>query len=294
VFYWRPQVTAITDLRTLTTEDTMANPLDLYRLDGRVAVITGAASGIGAATSDVLAAAGAKIVAGDLDEAGARKTADRVIGEGGEAIAVAANVTVRADVDQLVQAALDTYGRVDIVANIAGTMFPGLIEDLTDEQLDKGINLNLKGVIYGTQAAIKAMRPRTENGGGTGSIVNVSSGAIDLAYPGIGLYAFTKAAVAMLSMTTAKEVGQYGIRVNAIAPGTTITPFTTWRMTNADGSLNTEVYDAFLEQMKGMSPLGLAGEAIDQAMMIHYLVCDASKYATGNIFRVNGGQTMMW
>jgi 3-oxoacyl-[acyl-carrier protein] reductase len=138
------------------------------------------------------------------------------------------------------------------------------------------------------------MRPRTENGGGTGSIINVSSGAIDLAYPGIGLYAFTKAAVAMLSMTTAKEVGQYGIRVNAIAPGTTITPFTTWRMTNPDRSLNTEVYDAFLDQMKAMSPIGLAGEALDQAMLIHYLASDASKYATGNIFRVNGGQTMMW
>ena len=84
-----------------------------------------------------------------------------------------------------------------------------------------------------------------------------------------------------------------GIRVNAIAPGSTVTPFTTWRLHKDDGSLDTEAYDIFIQQMKEMSPLNIVGEADDQAQLILYLVSDASKYATGNI-RVNGGQSMVW
>jgi 3-oxoacyl-[acyl-carrier protein] reductase len=168
-------------------------------------------------------------------------------------------------------------------------MFPGLIEDLDDDTIDRGIDLNLKGVLYGTQAAIHAMKPA-----GRGSIVNVSSAAIDEPYAGIGVYAFTKAAVAMLTMTAALEVGEHGIRVNAIAPGATITPFTTWRLHRPDGTIDQEAYDEFVETSKGQSPLRMLGEPVDQALLIHYLVSDASRFATGNIFRVNGGQTMAW
>jgi 3-oxoacyl-[acyl-carrier protein] reductase len=175
------------------------------------------------------------------------------------------------------------------MCNIAGAMFPGLIEDLDDETIDRGIDLNLKGVLYGTQFAVREMMPF-----GRGSIVNVSSAAIDKPYVGIGVYAFTKAAVAMLTMTTALEVGEHGIRVNAIAPGATITPFTTWRLHRPDGTLDQEAFDAFVEQSKEQSPLHTLGEPVDQALLIHYLVSDAARFATGNIFRVNGGQTMVW
>jgi 3-oxoacyl-[acyl-carrier protein] reductase len=143
--------------------------------------------------------------------------------------------------------------------------------------------------VYGTQYAIKAMK---QTGGG--SIVNVSSAAIDHPYAGIGVYAFTKAAVAMLTMTAALEAGPYGIRINAIAPGTTVTPFTTWRLNKPDGSIDQEAMDTFLEQQRSMSPLHTVGEAADQAQLILYLVSDAAKFATGNIFRVNGGQAMPW
>jgi 3-oxoacyl-[acyl-carrier protein] reductase len=265
------------------------NPLAAYDLTGRVAVVTGAASGIGAATSEMLAGCGASVVAADLDAAGAETTAAKLRDAGATAVAVGANVTKREDVEAMVQRAVDEYGRLDIMCNVAGAMFPGLIEDLDDEVIDKGIALNLKGVIYGTQYAIKAMK---QTGGG--SIVNVSSAAIDHPYPGIGVYAFTKAGVAMLTMTAALEAGQYGIRVNAIAPGSTVTPFTTWRLHKDDGSLDTEAYDVFIQQMKEMSPLNIVGEAEDQAQLILYLASDASKYATGNIFRVNGGQSMVW
>jgi 3-oxoacyl-[acyl-carrier protein] reductase len=266
------------------------NPLAAFDLSGRVAVITGAASGIGASTCEVLAGVGAAIVAADLNADGAEETAAKVRADGGRAIAVPTNVTRRADVDALVARAVSEFGKVDIVCNVAGAMFPGLIEDLDDELIEKGIGLNLKGVLYGTQAAIKAMK---QTGGG--SIINVSSGAIDAPYAGIGLYAFTKAAVAMLTMTAAVEAGPHGIRVNAIAPGSTVTPFTTWRIKQGDdGKPNTEELEAFLAQMRAMSPLAATGEAIDQAQLILYLVSDAARFATGNIWRVNGGQCMAW
>jgi 3-oxoacyl-[acyl-carrier protein] reductase len=267
----------------------MTDFMDAYRLDDRVAVITGAASGIGAATCEVLAAAGASLVCGDVDAEGLDATVKRVAELGARAVAVVTDVTVRTDVERLVATAISELGRIDAMCNIAGAMFPGLVEDLDDETIDRGIDLNLKGVLYGTQYAVRAMKPS-----GGGSIVNVSSAAIDQPYVGIGVYAFTKAAVAMLTMTTALEVGEHGIRVNAIAPGATITPFTTWRLHRPDGTLDQEAFDAFVEQSKEQSPLRTLGEPIDQALLIHYLVSDASRFATGNIFRVNGGQTMVW
>ena len=267
----------------------MANPFDAYRLDDRVAVVTGAASGIGASTCEVLASAGATIVCGDVNADGLDATLKLVSDVGGRAIAVTTDVTTRSDVEQLVGAAVSEFGRIDAMCNIAGAMFPGLIEDLDDDTIDRGIDLNLKGVLYGTQYAVRAMKPF-----GRGSIVNVSSAAIDEPYAGIGVYTFTKAAVAMLTMTTALEVGEHGIRVNAIAPGATLTPFTTWRLHKPDGTLDQEAYDAFVERSKEQSPLHALGEPIDQALLIHYLVSDASRFATGNIFRVNGGQTMAW
>ena len=267
----------------------MSNPFDAYRLDDQVAVVTGAASGIGAATCEVLAAAGARVVCGDVNPDGLDATLEKVHDVGSTAIAVVTDVTVRADVQRLVDRAVSDFGRIDAMCNVAGAMFPGLIEDLDDDTIDRGIDLNLKGVLYGTQLAIRAMKPF-----GRGSIVNVSSAAIDEPYAGIGVYAFTKAAVSMLTMTAALEAGEHGIRVNAIAPGATLTPFTTWRLHRPDGTLDQEAYDAFVEQSKQQSPLHTLGEPIDQALLIHYLVSDAARFATGNIFRVNGGQTMAW
>lgn len=265
------------------------NALDAFRLDGKVAVITGVASGIGAATAELFSLAGARIVGGDINAEAGQTTIARITEHGGEAVFAATNVTKREEVEGLVDRAIGEFGRVDIVANIAGAMFPGLLEDVKDDQIDAGIDLNLRSVIYGCQAAVRAMKDQ-----GSGVIINISSGAIDLAYEGIGIYAFTKASVAMLTMTLAKEVGKYGIRVNALAPGSTLTPFTTWRLYKDDGSVDQAAYEEFIEFAKGMSPLGIYGEALDQAYLMLYLASDAGRFCHGNIFRSNGGQTMMW
>lgn len=265
------------------------NALDAFRLDGKVAVLTGVASGIGAATAELFSLAGARIVGGDINAEAGQATIARIAEHGGEAVFAATDATKREEVEALVDRAIGEFGRVDIVANIAGAMFPGLLEDVKDDQIDAGIDLNLRSVIYGCQAAVRAMKDQ-----GSGVIINISSGAIDLPYEGIGIYAFTKASVAMLTMTLAKEVGKYGIRVNALAPGSTLTPFTTWRLYKDDGSVDQAAYDEFIEFAKGMSPLGIYGEALDQAYLMLYLASDAGRFCHGNIFRSNGGQTMMW
>jgi 3-oxoacyl-[acyl-carrier protein] reductase len=257
-----------------------------FDITGKVAVITGAASGIGEATAKVLAGAGAQVVCADLDEGGARKTAEAI---GDAAIAVACNVAKKADVDAAVDAAVERFGRLDAMCNIAGIPLDRFISEATEEELDRIIAVNQKGVFYGCQAAVRAMTPQ-----GGGSIVNVTSSGIDAPAKRYGLYAMTKAAVAMLTKSLAVEVGRFGIRVNAIAPGATITPFTERHLVGPDGEMNTEYYEQFVEAMKKQSPLGIVGDPVDQAYLIQYLISDAARFCTGAIWRANGGQTFSW
>ena len=265
----------------------MASVLDVFRLDGRAAVVTGAASGIGRAVAEVLSGAGARVVLGDLDASGAEEVASAIRKQGGEAIAERANVAVRAEVDALVLRAVDEWGRLDAMCNVAGIPADGPLDTLSEAEFDRVVAINLKGTLFGCQAAIRAMVPR-----GGGSIVNVASGAIDRAVPNFGLYAITKSGVAQLTQTLATEVGRHGIRVNALAPGVTLTKFTDRHRRAPDGSLDPARYDAFVGAMRDMSPLGLVGEAIDQAWLVLYLVSDASRFCTGQIWRANGGGTI--
>jgi 3-oxoacyl-[acyl-carrier protein] reductase len=265
----------------------MRDVFDVFRLDGRAAVVTGAASGIGRASAEVLAAAGASVVCGDLDEKGAQEVADAIRKDGGRAVAQRANVASKAEVDSLVDRALSEWGRLDAMCNVAGIPADGPLGELSEKEFDRVVGINLKGTLFGCQAALRAMAPRR-----SGSIVNVASGAIDLAVPNYGLYALTKAAVAQLTQTLATEAGPFGIRVNVLAPGIALTKFTERHSRNPDGSLDPARYDAFVSAMRGRSPLGLVGEALDQAWLVLYLVSDAARYCTGQIWRANGGQTI--
>jgi 3-oxoacyl-[acyl-carrier protein] reductase len=265
----------------------MRDPADVFRLEGRAAVVTGAASGIGKAVAEVLAGAGAGVVLGDLDGGGAEAAAAAIREEGGRAVARRADVARRDEVDALVERALEEYGRLDALCNVAGIPADGPLGELSEAEFDRVVAVNVKGTLFGCQAAIRAMAPR-----GGGSIVNVASGAIDRAVPDYGLYALTKAAVAQLTQTLATEVGRLGIRVNALAPGVTLTRFSERHLRRPDGALDPKRYEAFVSSMRAMSPLGVVGEPVDQAWLVLYLVSDASRTCTGQIWRANAGQVM--
>ena len=243
-------------------------------MNGRVAVITGAASGIGRSTAVALAEAGASVVVGDVNEAGLEETA-KLTG----ATPVPTDVTSSTSVSDLVAAAVKQHGRIDVMANIAGVIAMAPIVDLTEDELDRVLAVNLKGVVFGTQAAMRAM----QHGG---CIVNMTSTAIDQASPQLAAYAMSKAAVAMFTKTAAVEGGKLGIRVNAVAPGFVLTP-----MTERGGPERTQ---AMVEMMSKRSPIGATGEPDDIASAVLYLASDAAKYVTGQVLRVNGGTSMPW
>ncbi len=267
----------------------MPSVSEAFDLRGRVAAVTGGASGIGRETARVLAEAGAAVIVADVDGPGSARTVADIEAAGGSAVAVTADTRRRADLDAMVATATDRFGGLDILANVAGVPSDGPMAEVSEEEVDRVIGINLKGVLFGCQAAAPAMKAR-----GGGAIVNVSSTGIDVARFGNGLYATSKAGVAMMTMALAWELGPFGIRVNAIAPGATITRFTERLMYDADGNRDQARFDEFVQRMKDVSALGIVGEAIDQALLILYLVSPAAKYATGNIFRVNGGQSTAW
>jgi len=255
-----------------------------FDLSGKVAVLTGGANGIGEASAQVLASAGATVVIGDIDIEGAQQTAEAITAEGGTAVALRTDTSKKADVDALVDLAVSQYGRLDVMGNIAGVGFAKTIEDTTEEDFDRIMAINLKGVLFGCQAALRVMGPA-----GGGSIINFASTAIDTPYPNQGLYGMAKTGVVFLTQVMAAEVGPLGVRVNGIAPGATPTHFGSFRY--ADGKMDPEKEAAFQERLRQMTPLGTIGEAMDQALMVLFLSSPASRWVTGNTYRVNGGQS---
>jgi 3-oxoacyl-[acyl-carrier protein] reductase len=260
---------------------------DPFRLDGQVAAVTGAASGIGRAIAEVLAGAGARVVLGDLDAVGAEGAAEGIRERGGDAIGLGVDIAKSEEVDALIDAAVADGKRLDVMCNVAGIPSDGPLDELTESEFDRVVGINVKGTLFGCQAAVRAM-----SAGGGGSIINVASAAIDLAVPNYGLYAMTKSAVVQMTQTLAVEVGGRGIRVNVLAPGATLTNFTQRHLKNPDGSIDQARFDGFVSAMQAQSPLGLVGEAIDQAWLVLYLASGASRFCTGQVWRANGGAVL--
>jgi len=265
------------------------DPLKAFDLSGRVAVITGAASGIGRASARVLAGAGAAVVCADVVGDGAEQTAATIVDEGGRAEAAVCDVSDTSAVDALVAAAVARHGRLDVMGNVAGIIQGSAVVDTTDADLDRVLAVNLKGVFAGCRAAARVMSDQ-----GSGSIVNMASGAIDEPAPGIVCYAIAKAGVTMLTRTLAKEVGPRGVRVNAIAPGFVETGMTGRHFTRPDGTIDEELREATFAPMRKRTPLGMIGEPDDIAYAMLYLASDASRFVTGQILRPNGGVSMPW
>ncbi|MEU3340968.1 SDR family NAD(P)-dependent oxidoreductase [Streptomyces sp. NPDC006668] len=253
-------------------------PVKAYDLTGRTAFVTGAAGGIGRASAVLLAEAGATVHCADLDAQGLHETATLVKDAGGTAHTHHLDVTDREQLGR----AVASCERLDVMAAIAGIMHSSPVLETRDEDLDRVLDVNFKGVLYACQEAARAMLARKVRG----SIVTMASGAVDTGRPGLLCYGVAKAAVVQLTRTLASEVGRHGIRVNAVAPGWTRTPMTDRH--EAEAQAQTEA------MMARLSPLARVGEPEDVAHAVLYLACDASSFVTGQILRPNGGVAMPW
>jgi 3-oxoacyl-[acyl-carrier protein] reductase len=258
-----------------------------FSLDGRTAVVTGAAMGIGRQTAITYAQAGATVVLADRSEEGLAETAAAVEGAGAKAIVAPTDVSVKSAVDDLARTAVKATGRVDVWANVAGIIRNSLIVDTTEEDLDAIVAVNLKGVYWGTAAAGRVMAASKR-----GSIVNVASAGGEMPAPTLSVYGMTKAGVIQLTRTAAAELGPQGIRANAVAPGFIETPMTKRVWTGADGSIDEAKRAEVLGARSAQSPLSTTGEPEDIAYAMLYLAADASKFMTGQVLRPNGGVYM--
>lgn len=267
--------------------ETTESVRDAFDLSGRVALVTGAGGGIGRTSAEVLAAMGATVVCADVNSGRAEETAAAIKALGGGAEPAVVDVADRGAVIDLVAGIVSTHGHLDVMCNIAGIMVDSSIIDLDPDEFDRIVSVNLKGVLYGCQAAGRVMV-----GQRGGSIINMASAAVLAPSPGIGPYAICKAGVAQLTQSMAVEVGRHGVRVNTIAPGFIPTNMTARYYTDPDGSINEETKAAMLTPMAKMAPLRRVGVTSDIGYCVLYLASDASSFVTGQLLSPNGGVAM--
>ena len=243
------------------------------RLEGKVALISGGARGMGAEEALLFAREGARVVIGDVLEGEGRDIAAQI--GGGQAIFVRLDVTRESDWQRAVSMAEEVYKRLDILVNNAGVSATGGIEDTTPEEWDRVMEVNAKGVFLGTKHAIPAMQ---RSGGG--SIINISSQlgivAMNESSP---QYIASKGAVRLLTKSTALQYAADGIRCNSVHPGPIVTPMTEGRRSD----------EAVRELMESRIPLGRYGEAIDVAYGVLYLASDEASFMTGSELVIDGG-----
>lgn len=247
----------------------------MKRLEGKVAIITGGASGIGAETAFTLAKHGAKVVVADFNEAGAKKMAERITAEGGIASHVFVNATQEESVKNMVDHAVKMFGKLDILHNNAGGSKPsdGDIASMTQDTWDFAIGLNLNAVLWGCKYGVLAMR---ENGGG--SIINTASMSGLLGDHTYSAYGIAKAGVVNLTKYVATQEGKNYIRCNAIAPSVVETPAT-------QAVFSDEVRNAYLKT----NAVPRLGQPSDIAHAVLFLASDESGYMTGHTLLLDGG-----
>jgi 3-oxoacyl-[acyl-carrier protein] reductase len=263
----------------------MSDAQSPFGLAGRAAVVTGAASGIGRASAAALAAAGARVALADVDEAGLAESAASI---DGSTLVVRTDVSKRGEVDALVARAVAAFGRLDVMANVAGILHERAVVDVSEADLDRVLAVNLKGVFFGCQAAARVMAAQR-----AGSIVNVASSAAFEPYPTLSAYSMSKAGVVALTRVLAAELGPAGVRVNAVAPGAVETPMGLARARNPDGSIDPERREALRAFVRSRNPLGIGGQPEDIGWAIVYLASDAARYMTGQVLHPNGGRPMV-
>ena len=245
------------------------------KLNGKVAVVTGASKGIGAEIARQFAAEGASVV---VNYASSKSDADKVVDEiakrGGKAIAVQGDVAKKKDIERLFTETKKAFSRLDVLVNNAGVYRFDPLEAVTEEEFHREFDTNVLGLILATQEALKHFGPEG------GSVINISSTATSLTPPNTVVYTATKGAVDAITRTLAKELGPKKVRVNAINPGMIIT----------EGYLAMGAADSdFEKQGVAQTPLGRVGQPDDIAPVAVFLASSDSAWVTGEIVRVSGG-----
>jgi 3-oxoacyl-[acyl-carrier protein] reductase len=241
-------------------------------LAGRTAVVTGGAQGLGYAIAEVFVAEGARVMLGDLDLERNRAAAEALGGDDA-ARAMLCDVTSPAEVDALVAAAVEQFGRLDVMVNNAGITRDATLRKMTEEQFDEVIAVHLKGTWNGTRAAAAVMREQ-----GSGAIINMSSISGKVGLIGQTNYSAAKAGIVGLTKAAAKELAHLGVRVNAIQPGLIRSAMTE--------AMPQRIWDAKLAEV----PMGRAGDPREVATVALFLASDLSSYMTGTVLEVTGGR----
>lgn len=245
------------------------------KLTGKVAVVTGASKGIGAGIALHLAAEGAAVVVNySSSKEGADRIVAEIVGNGGKAIAVKANVSQQADVQQLFAEAKKAFGRLDVLVNNAGIYEFATLEEITADHFHKQFNLNVLGLLFASQEAVKQF------GAEGGSIINISSVVSRSPVAGASVYSGTKGAVDALTRSLAAELGPRKIRVNTVNPG----------MVETEGTHTAGITESeFRTKVESTTPLGRIGQPKDIAPAVVFLASNDSSWITGETFNISGG-----
>ena len=265
-------ITRITGRSETNTESNMSTK----KLENKVAVVTGASKGIGAAIARHMATEGASVVVNySSSKQGAERVVEEITKAGGRGISVKADVSDPAEIERLFAEAGKAYGTVDILVNNAGVYDFAPVEDLTEDHFHRQFNLNVLGLLLATRAAVKQFSPEG------GSVINISSVVSTVGFPGTVVYSGTKGAVDSVTRSLAKELGPRGIRVNAINPG----------MIETEGVHAAGIADSELrQQVEAQTPLGRIGQPDDIAKVAVFFASDDSGWVTGETLMVSGGQ----
>ncbi len=246
--------------------------------EGKVAIVTGAAMGIGKACAEAFAKGGASVVVADIDETEGAATVAAITTAGGKALFVRTDVSLMADMQAMAAAAIEKFGGIDILVNNAARALGGRVDQIEERDWNTVINTNLTSVWRGMKVVVPEMIKR-----GAGAIVNMSSAQALTGFKGWAAYAAAKGGINALTQQTAIDLAPLGIRVNAVAPGTIMTP------------LNQRIFEtiddpqALIDTWNNAHPIGRFGEAHEVADAVIFLARSRASFITGEILRVDGG-----
>lgn len=250
------------------------------RVADRVAFVTGAGSGIGQASAIRLAEEGAKVICADIDLAAATATADQIIGQGFIAEGYGLDISDSVGCAKAIDYTVEKFGAIDILVNNAGVNLPGVFHEVSNETIDRTLNVNVKGAMYLTRAALPHMLKNSR-----GSIVNMSSVNGLVSEPYLSVYSASKGAIVMFTRGIALDYAKTGVRCNAICPGWVDTPINHAHAKMLGG------LDHVYKTIDSFQPIGRPGTSREIANVVLFLASDESSFMTGSIVSADGGMT---